>query len=87
MRKFKFYYDAAHGWLKVHKLDLYDVDLTPEDFSSFSYRDGEWLYLEEDCDASKFIREWERKSDTFLKIVAHVDHGYDSPIRNLPRIK
>jgi len=87
MRKFKFHYDAGHGWLKVHALDLLDIDLTPEDFSRFSYRDGEWLYLEEDLDAGTFIREWERKSGGFMKIVAHIDDGYNSPIRNLPRIK
>ena len=83
MRKFKFHYDAGHGWLKVHALDLLDIDMEVRDFSAFSYRDGDWLYLEEDCDAGKFLSTYERKFEGF-KIV-EVDDGYDSPIRNLPR--
>jgi len=86
MRKFKFHFDAGHGWLQVHLTDLYDIDLTPEDFTRFSYRNGDWLYLEEDIDAITFIRQWERQHDGFLRIVDHIDDGYNSPIRNFERL-
>ena len=86
MRKFKFHFDAGHGWLQVHLTDLYDIDLTPEDFTRFSYRNGDWLYLEEDLDAITFIRQWERQHDGFVRIVDHIDDGYNSPIRNFDRL-
>jgi len=84
MRKFKFYYDAGHGWLQVHLKDLQDINLGTYDFSGFSYRNGDWLYLEEDLDAGTFIRQWERYNNTFD--VVHIDDGHDSPIRNLERL-
>lgn len=84
MRKFKFHYDAGHGWLQVHLNDLQDIGLAPADFTRFSYRNGDWLYLEEDLDAGTFIREWERKFDEFR--VHHIDDGYNSPIRNFERL-
>ena len=86
MRKFKFHYDAGHGWLKVHLTDIYDVALSPDDFTRFSYRNGDWFYLEEDLDAGTFIREWERRGDGYLRIAAHIDDGYSSPIRNFDRL-
>ena len=51
-----FYFDERHGWLRVHLGTLIDYDLRPEHFSSFSYCDGHYIYLEEDCDAGIFIR-------------------------------
>lgn len=86
MRKFKFHYDAGHGWLQVHLNDLHELGLAPADFTKYSYRKGDWLYLEEDLDAGTFIREWERKSGGFIKIVAHIDDGYSSPIRDFDRL-
>ena len=50
-----FYFDERHGWLRVHLGTLIDYDLLPEHFSSFSYCDGHYIYLEEDCDAPKFL--------------------------------
>lgn len=83
MRNFKFHYDAAHAWLKVHKMDLLDVDMVPQNFSAYSYTDGEWLYLEEDCDAGKFLSTYEKRFGGFK--ITEIDDGYDSPIRSLPR--
>jgi hypothetical protein len=34
---------------------LFALGLTPSDFSSYSYRNNDDLYLEEDADATKFI--------------------------------
>ena len=85
MRKFKFHYDAAHGWLKVHKLDLADIRMYPYNFTSFSYRDNDWFYLEEDCDAGKFLAEYDRMFGVGQFHIVEVNDGDESPIRNLPR--
>jgi hypothetical protein len=83
-RKFDFHTDAGHGWLKVHSKDLHDIGLSVADFSAYSYRDGAWLYLEEDLDAGTFIKQWEATRGEFE--VRHLDDGYDSPIRDLDRL-
>ena len=85
MRKFKFHYDAAHGWLKVHQLDLADIKMRASEFSSYSYRDGEWLYLEEDCDAGKFLSTYDKLFGVGQFSIVEVNDGDHSPIRNLPR--
>ena len=54
-RSLTWFYDPGHAWLQVDKQTLAEFDLTPMDFSRYSYIDGNNLYLEEDCDAYKFI--------------------------------
>ena len=48
--------DPGHAWLQVHRETLEDFNLSAGDFSEFSYADSHYLYLEEDCDAGKFLR-------------------------------
>ncbi len=59
---FTFIEDPGHGWLEVTTVDLARVGLKSSDFSRYSYRRGNTLYLEEDCDAPKFIEAWRRKN-------------------------
>ena len=47
---YKMIEDPGHGWLRVPLAEI--VGLT---FSKFYYADGEYAYLEEDCDAPKFL--------------------------------
>jgi hypothetical protein len=84
MSKFDFHYDAGHGWLKVHIYDAADVGLYADDFSAYSYRNGEHLYLEEDCDAGRFLAAWDKALRKFD--VRHIDDGYNSPIRSYEHI-
>lgn len=84
MSKFDFHYDAGHGWLKVHVYDARDVGLDPEDFTAYSYRRGEHLYLEEDCDAGRFLAAWQKALRDFS--VREIDDGYNSPIRSYEHI-
>jgi hypothetical protein len=58
---FKFYNDPGHGWIEVQASDLKALGLTPRDFSRYSYRRHNTFYLEEDCDASKFVAVYETK--------------------------
>lgn len=89
MTKFNFHYDAGHGWLKVSLYDALDVGLDLKDFSVFSYRRGNELFLElfleEDCDAGVFVKAWKAagRDISFVEI----DDGYDSPIRNYTRLE
>ena len=64
MKTFNFYNDPGHGWLQVSAADLRAVDLTPRDFTRYSYRSkgAKLFYLEEDCDASKFVEAYEAKN-------------------------
>tara|TARA_R110000764_G_scaffold13298_5_gene38379 strand:+ start:2968 stop:3252 length:285 start_codon:yes stop_codon:yes gene_type:complete len=82
---FTFYYDAGHGWLEVSKDVLPTVGLSEDDFSAYSYKDRDHLYLEEDMDAYTFVKSWEIKHGDIK--VKQRDDGHNSPIRELSRIE
>jgi len=48
------YSDPGHSWLKVKYSELEKLGIQC-DISSFSYRNGDTIFLEEDCDAGKYI--------------------------------
>jgi len=50
-----FHSDAGHGWLavKLNELKMLGIE---HDISNFSYVKGKTAYLEEDCDAPRFIK-------------------------------
>lgn len=50
-----FYSDPGHGWAKVHIDHLYDFGVENK-ITPYSYQRGSWVYLEEDCDLSTFVR-------------------------------
>jgi len=51
---FKHFVDPGHGWYKVSREMLFRMDILDK-ISSFSYQKGDWVYLEEDCDATIFF--------------------------------
>lgn len=51
--KFHFYQDPEHGWLKVPRRLLSDMNLLKK-ISSCSYQRKAFVYLEEDCDMTLF---------------------------------
>jgi len=53
--------DPAHGWIEVSLGQIIAAGLMPSDFSEYSYRTKTKFYLEEDCDASKFVDAWRAK--------------------------
>jgi hypothetical protein len=55
MKTFTFFQDPGHGWIRVTLADCRDVGLDGCSFSRYSFFDEKYLYLEEDCDASKFV--------------------------------
>jgi len=53
---YKFIADGGHGWLRVPTKELVELGIADmvSAYSSFS-PDGNYTYLEEDCDATLFI--------------------------------
>ena len=84
MKTFTFYGDAGHAWLAVRTSDLEDIGLTLQEFSPYSYRNGGTVYLEEDCDAGVFVRQWKAIHGDFVHKL--VDHGNRSRIRSFDRL-
>jgi hypothetical protein len=82
---FQFYSDPGHGWLRVDLASAKAVGLEPSSFSTFSYQQGHWLYLEEDCDASLFVKAYMDKHNRAPIIKEHSTNR-ESVIRNYPRI-
>lgn len=46
--------DPAHGWVKVKRSQLIRFGVLNK-ITGYSYERGEYVYLEEDCDASTFF--------------------------------
>ena len=80
MQKYEFHYDAGHGWLKVSHAELRELGIAHK-ISSYSYRDENYAYLEEDCDAPLFEEAAHLTPGQYIE----VDDGNDSFIRNLQR--
>lgn len=78
---FHFYADPAHAWLAVTRDDLAALGLIVEQFSSYSYVNGETIYLEEDMDASLFLAAYEAKAGRKPELVTHLTDGGPSLIR------
>ena len=80
----KFFEDPGHGWLEVPLAQVAALGITNK-ISGYSYRKGTMAYLEEDCDATLFIRCWEHHVGpvTIAEKYSHYDHW----IRSLTRIK
>ena len=52
--QYEFHSDAGHGWLRVLRVELVRLYLENK-ISGYSYMNGPWAYLEEDCDAGLFL--------------------------------
>jgi hypothetical protein len=48
------YADPGHAWAKVSKKELIKLGIADE-ISSCSYENGDYAFLEEDCDLEKYI--------------------------------
>ncbi len=78
----KFHSDAGHGWLEVSLNQILSTGLMPKDFSMYSYRNGSKFYLEEDCDAPKFLHYYKIRHKVELN---HINYNSDCFIRDLER--
>ena len=80
-RKFDFYTDGGHGWLKVKLSLVVKLGITNRITTSSYYRNG-WLFLEEDFDMSIFCHAMKDKGYKVLANYNSTDkqskiRGYD----------
>ena len=61
--KYTFFEDPGHGWLKVPLKKLEKLGIVNQ-ISIYSYMQGDYAYLEEDCDAPLFIKTAKRRGQT-----------------------
>ena len=59
----KFHSDGGHGWLAVKKTEIQMLGIADK-ISEYSYQRGGTVYLEEDCDAPRFIKAAEARGIT-----------------------
>ena len=73
-----FHSDPGHAWLAVKRTELERLGILGE-ISSCSYQRGGTVYLEEDCDASLFIKTKKDNGETFEYRESFQE---DTPIRS-----
>ena len=66
-----FYTDPGHGWLKVPK-NHPAFRVIASRISDYSYERGNFVYLEEDCDASLFLQVLHNCK---IELVVHSHHS------------
>jgi hypothetical protein len=88
MAAFTFHSDPGHAWLSVLPEHLASVELKPESFSRYSYksRGGEVFYLEEDCDAPKFMAAYKAKFGADSMTIKEMHTDGDIAIRRMQSI-
>lgn len=79
--KIHFYHDPGHGWIRVSKKKLKKLGIHTE-ITRWSYMKGAAAYLEEDSDATKFIKALKAHGETYELVNHYTDHqsrirGYD----------
>lgn len=72
---FKFLSDPRHGWLSVPR-SLVDKLGIADRISSFSYQQGNRVYLEEDCDAPLFLKAMYAAGHDVEVVESYHDNGY-----------
>ena len=75
---YKFFTDPGHGWLEVTRDEINRLGVVP---SRYSYMREDLVYLEEDCDASAFIR---AKKELGEKVETTEIYRVHTAIRNYP---
>ena len=83
MKKYAFYEDPGHGWLKVSKADLKRLRIADK-ITPYSYMRDEYAYLEEDLDASTFVEALRKAGDTrkFQEMIVEHSANRMSKIRS-----
>ena len=74
--------DPGHGWIAADVQGLRALGIADK-ISSYSYRDGDLVWLEEDCDAPLFVGALRKAGIPFTIVETHT-RG-DAFIRRLPR--
>ena len=85
-KTFTFFSDPGHGWLRVSQAACNAIGLSAFDFTRYSYQDktGVQFFLEEDCDAGRFIEKFKAIYGQNPKIDEH--YCERTRIRNMRRL-
>lgn len=83
MSTYTFLSDPSHGWLRVPLIELYNLGILDK-ISGCSYLFSKYVYLEEDCDAQKFINACKVNDKPFL-IKSNPQANNQSRIRSYQR--
>ena len=78
-----FYSDPGHGWLAVNYDELVELGINDK-ISAYSYRQGNTVYLEEDCDMAEFMNAMYSKG-VHMRIHTINEPKNDSLVRSFPR--
>jgi len=83
MKRYDFYSDPGHGWLKVSKKELEYLGIADK-ITPYSYMRGAYAYLEEDCDVTTFVEILKKTGDTrtFQEMIKEHSANKSSKIRN-----
>ena len=86
MLEIVYHQDFGHGWVEVTRAKLVELGVKLGEITRYSYQssDGATVYLEEDCDAARLLRELKGKAVPFDVTEKHLDVEHHW-IRNLPR--
>lgn len=79
-----YYTDPGHGWFKVKRSVLHNLGIADQ-ITAYSYQRGEYVYLEEDCDAFLLHQALKEQGTTLVTHRKHTDN--DSRIRTYERYK
>lgn len=83
------YSDPGHAWLRVHFDDILRAESHGVTFTAWSYQSKRYAYLEEDCDAFKYLKFLISMgvNPEFLKTIPEKHSEKPSPIRSKPSYK
>jgi hypothetical protein len=76
----KYYSDPGHGWIAVKYQEIIDLGIADK-ITSFSYKKGKTIYLEEDQDASTYIKAYKEHYGEEVNFIRK-NTNKNSPIRN-----
>jgi hypothetical protein len=86
MKSIILYTDPSHGWAKVHLSELFNLEIWDK-ISTYSYIRSNakyaYVYLEEDCDLSTYLKALDDKGIKFRIIEKHTNKS--SKIRSYSR--
>jgi len=80
--EYTFIVDPSHAWLRVSLRDL-EFSLIKWQISKYSYKSGSHAYLEEDCDAPKFLKAMEDLNFDIRVDEQHVDDFFNVIYANM----
>lgn len=83
-KSYRFFSDPGHGWLRVEIAELIRLNLLDK-ITCYSYMKGKWAYLEEDCDASTFLKAKKNNHESY--IIKESNANNSSTIRTYPHFQ